>query len=36
MKILPLFAGFSIGVNPGELIDFLAGFACLDLYGDDL
>ncbi len=31
-----LFAGFSIGVNPGELIDFLAGFACLDLYGDDL
>ena len=31
-----LFAGFSIGVNPGELIDVLAGFACLDLYGDDL
>ena len=31
-----LFAGFSVGFNPGELIDFLAGFACLDLYGDDL
>lgn len=25
-----------LGVNPGEFIDFLVGFASLDLYGDDL
>ena len=31
-----LFRGFSIGFNPGELLDFLAGFICLDLYGDDI
>ena len=28
--------GFSIGINPGELLDFLAGFVCLDLYRDDI
>jgi hypothetical protein len=28
--------GFSIGINPGELLDFLAGFAGLDLYRDDI
>ena len=25
-----------LGFNPGELIDFIAGFTSLDLYGDDL
>ena len=30
------FRGFSIGFNPGELLDFLAGFIGLDIYGDDL
>ena len=28
--------GFSIGINPGELLDFLVGFAGLDLYRDDI
>ena len=31
-----LIVGVSIGINPGELLDFLAGFLCLDIYGDDL
>ena len=31
-----VFVGFSFGINPGELLDFLAGFAGLDLYRDDL
>ncbi len=30
------FGGFSCGVNPGELVDFLIGWAGLDLYNDDL
>ena len=28
--------GFSFGINPGELLDFLAGFAGFDLYRDDI
>ena len=28
--------GFSIGINPGELLDLLAGFFGLDIYRDDL
>ena len=28
--------GLRLGMNPGELIDFLAGWAGLDLYGDDV
>lgn len=31
-----LVRGFSFGINPGELLDFLAGFACLDMYRDDI
>ncbi len=31
-----LFFGFSTGINPGELLDFLAGFVCLDIYRDDI
>lgn len=30
-----LFYAVRLGVNPGELADLLAGFAGLDLYGDD-
>lgn len=28
--------GGRLGFNPGELVDFLLGFAGLDVYGDDL
>ena len=31
-----LFGGFSFGINPGELLDFLAGFFRLDIFRDDL
>ena len=31
-----LIGGFSLGINPGELLDFLAGWFCLDMYRDDL
>ena len=38
---LRLFAGvtvfsMSVGVNPGELVDFTLGWFCADIYGDDL
>lgn len=31
-----LFGGFSIGINPGEFLDLLAGFVGLDLFRDDI
>lgn len=30
-----LFGGIKIGLNPGELLDFLLGFFTIDIYGDD-
>lgn len=28
--------GAKVGVNPGEALDFLLGWFCLDIYGDDI
>jgi hypothetical protein len=30
------FLGFTIGFNPGEVIDFILGWTTIDIYGDDL
>ena len=30
-----LFLGFSLGVDPWEVVDFVAGFVLLDPRGDD-
>ncbi|MFH0881328.1 MAG: hypothetical protein V2A34_16575 [Lentisphaerota bacterium] len=34
--VLACGAGFRIGFNPGELLDFLLGWGSIDIYGDDL
>ncbi len=34
--VLAIGGGFRVGVNPGELLDFLLGFTTLDLFGDDV
>jgi len=31
-----LFDSFRLGVNPGELLDFVLGWMCVDLWGDDV
>lgn len=31
-----IYSGFRVGVNPGELVDFLLGFSGIDIYGDDV
>lgn len=28
--------GVRAGFNPGELLDFILGFLCVDIYGDDV
>ena len=30
-----VFGGLRVGLNPGELIDFILGFTGIDIYGDD-
>ncbi len=34
--VLALGPGLRLGMNPGELLDFLLGWVTVDLYGDDL
>ena len=31
-----LLAGIRLGLNPGELLDFILGWTTIDIYGDDL
>ena len=30
-----LLAGFEVGIDPGQILDFLVGWAGVDVYGDD-
>lgn len=34
--VIGLWFGLRVGINPGELVDFLVGWTGLDLYADDL
>lgn len=34
--VLAIGPSFRLGFNPGELIDFILGWGCIDVYGDDL
>jgi hypothetical protein len=34
--VLGLYASARVGCNPGELLDFILGFAAIDIYRDDL